>query len=165
MKKEKSNFKKIILLLILMVPLAATPFIIFGLSQKISKDISSIQNELQSILDQRLNKFWTKEELQEELNKKYGNNAINVELIFFNYAQKSFEQKTEKYKFTGNNLNNDETIYTGSIELAHNFKLNKTKNIFEVKTQLQDLLNSPDYTNKSWTKTALEQAIFAANID
>ncbi|ATZ18664.1 hypothetical protein ESOMN_v1c02820 [Williamsoniiplasma somnilux] len=174
--EKKSKFKGLLLLLLLFIPIATTTFVVFQLSQRNIKNILEIKNELQEILDKKLNQKWQIEELQKEIDKKWGTGQITVKFVpiieygkneaFNNVSNISFHKPyNDIYTFIGNASRENDFTYNGSINLIHSYSdINaKIRPISDIETYLQRILDSRK--GKVWSKTELEQEVVNRGLD
>ncbi|ATZ18658.1 hypothetical protein ESOMN_v1c02760 [Williamsoniiplasma somnilux] len=175
MKKEnskvRSKLKYVLILLILFITIATISFVVLQLSQKNIKNISEIKNELQTTLNNKLNSKWDVNELQKEVDNKWGTKQITVKFIstsdkektnnYVNNYMNIFERKihNDTYSFIGNASKENNFIYSGSINLIHSYSdiNNNLQPITKINDDLQKILD--EKTNQAWTFRELQARI------
>ncbi|AVP49314.1 BspA family leucine-rich repeat surface protein [Williamsoniiplasma luminosum] len=130
----------------------------------VKKSIASIEQELQSVLSEKKSEAWELKDLQTQIDKKYGAKEILVEIV--SSSGRAFHQQLHenRYKFIGNATIDNLYKYQGDIVLTHqwNKAIGYTKDISEIKTQLQEIVNSQE---EYWTNDKLEKAIVEKGLD
>ncbi|AVN59742.1 hypothetical protein, partial [Mesoplasma florum] len=106
-------------------------------SYKVTAEISTIQTELETILNNESHnsKAWTKDEIEKELSKKEEYNGITVTPKTVLFDEENSNQ--DVWIFTGNANENNDYLYTGATEVAHKWTNNTL-----VKTTVESSLNS-----------------------
>ncbi|PPE05869.1 hypothetical protein [Williamsoniiplasma lucivorax] len=155
--------KKLLSLLstISLVGVMANLVVACSMKVSMSKPISNIKTELQSLLDNR-DTPWTKQELEKEIvNQGFDvEGGITVERQLTN---RSLGEIQHNWIFIGHGSVNNDFKYNGQINLLHKIPTDTTQPISNIQTTLQDILNSR--TDKPWTKEELEKEIVYRQID
>ncbi|ATZ17546.1 hypothetical protein ELUMI_v1c08250 [Williamsoniiplasma luminosum] len=115
--------------------------------------ITSIENELQEILNIQQDQPWKLKDLQTEVDTWYGAGTIKVNQIKTSTYSSNSINHPDKYRFVG------EKIYIGSIILTHNWTepVDNTQNISTIRTELNNLLK--EKPNTAWNENELQQKI------
>ncbi|ATZ18629.1 hypothetical protein ESOMN_v1c02450 [Williamsoniiplasma somnilux] len=129
-----------------------------------SYEIKTISDELQIILDSKLDASWEQSELQTVINNSRldPHNQIIVQPILEQSSRSSSGSKNKNsWKFIGTGSQSNPSMFKDEVTLIHNWNNIKetTVDIATKQNDLQNIINSEEYKNKSWTAELLEKAI------
>ncbi|WP_425437733.1 BspA family leucine-rich repeat surface protein [Mesoplasma corruscae] len=133
-----------------------------------TKDISTIKDQLQNILNSKIDGEWSVEELNQAIIDDNidvaGGISIDAGQKLENFENKRVYHK-DTYTFTGNATFENTYKYNNSVTLIHEWNEvnDTTKDISTIKDQLQNILDSK--IDGEWSVEELNQAIIDDNID
>ncbi|ATZ18628.1 hypothetical protein ESOMN_v1c02440 [Williamsoniiplasma somnilux] len=127
-------------------------------------NISTIKNELQTIISERTDRAWSFQELQIRVDENFGEGEITVEIV----RKKNYDFKdiivNDLYRFIGNGTEENEGIYNGSIELEHQWTYT-VDDITLIGNLLKEILNTPTNQHTYWKKQDLQETIDQKGLD
>ncbi|ATZ18667.1 hypothetical protein ESOMN_v1c02850 [Williamsoniiplasma somnilux] len=127
-------------------------------------NISTIQNQLQNILNAKTEAQWTKQELENIIIKENLDNFGGI-IAEKEQTEISDNQIITNWKFIGKGLKDNNFTYNGFIKLKHCLKVHKQQklNIRKLRKDLQIILDRK--IDSKWTQNELQTAIDEANFD
>ncbi|AVN61799.1 hypothetical protein CG004_02410 [Mesoplasma florum] len=119
-------------------------------SYKVTAKISTIQTDLQKILDNEshTSKAWTKGEIESELAKDNKYNGITVAPKIASFGEESSNSNEDTWIFTGNAGDDNDYLYTGTTEATHSWE-NRTL----VKTTVESALKLISFNSNDWGRS------------
>ncbi|ATQ35682.1 hypothetical protein MENTO_v1c05470 [Mesoplasma entomophilum] len=119
-------------------------------------EISQLDQELTTILNERKDSKWELVQLQNKIDTQYGNGEITVSPSQ-NLKSNNLGPQTEEFEFKGNGKFDNNFKYKNSTKLEHKFKI--TESIKNISSELGTILNDKSYDDKPWTISDLQNKI------
>ncbi|ATZ18666.1 hypothetical protein ESOMN_v1c02840 [Williamsoniiplasma somnilux] len=129
-------------------------------------NIYKIKNQLEQILNKRVNSVWTQAELQLAIDEaKFDEKGAIIVELQEKISNRSWSMGWKKSFWSFKSIDSEKSKFEGIITLEHEYlsSTNQFKNISIIENDLQKLLNSR--TKINWTKADLEREIVRNNLD
>ncbi|ATZ18661.1 hypothetical protein ESOMN_v1c02790 [Williamsoniiplasma somnilux] len=128
-----------------------------------TKHIESIKTELETIINKRKDKTWTKVELQSEIDNVYGLGEITIidssEII--KGRSSGTASLSKNWTFKGNGTDANQLKYFGETLAIHSWieKIDTSIDISTINDKLNILVNDEAHKEKAWTLADLQKAV------